>query len=86
MARRPIHVAHIAKALYGQSPVNSQRSDARTAASSSPNTIQLSVKEESEDVYRWASSSDGAINPTLKVSQNTVNIIKIQILPIQSMN
>lgn len=73
-----MHIAHIAKALYGQSPVNSQRSDARTAASSSPNTIQLSVKEESEDAYRWASSSDGTINPTLKVSQNTANIIKIQ--------
>ena len=73
-----MHIAHIAKALYGQSPVNSQRSDARIATSSSPNTIQLSVKEESEDAYRWASSSDGTINPTLKVSQNTANIIKIQ--------
>jgi plastocyanin len=75
-----MHIARIAKALYGQSSVKSQTSGARTAASSSSpsNTIQLSVKEESEDVYRWATSSDGMINPTLKVSQNTANIIKIQ--------
>jgi hypothetical protein len=75
-----MHIARIAKALYGQPPVKSQTSGAITAASSSSlsNTIQLSVKEESEDVYRWASSSDGMINPTLKVSQNSVNIIKIQ--------
>ncbi len=76
-----MHMARIAKALYGQSSVNSQTSGARTPASSSTSpssTIQLSVKEESEDVYRWVSSSDGTINPTLKVSQNTANIIKIQ--------
>jgi plastocyanin len=48
------------------------------ASSSSSNTIQLSVKEESEDVYRWMSSRGGTINPTLKVSSNTVNLIKIQ--------
>jgi hypothetical protein len=47
-------------------------------ATSSSNTIQLSVKEESAGVYRWISSSGGAINPTLKVSPNTNNIIKIQ--------
>ena len=76
-----MHMARIAKALYGQSSVKSQTSGARTAVSSSSspsNAIQLSVKEESEDVYRWVSSSDGTINPTLKVSQNTANIIKIQ--------
>ena len=38
----------------------------------------MSVKEEAGDVYRWVSSSDGTINPTLKASPNTVNIIKIQ--------
>jgi plastocyanin len=48
------------------------------ASSSSSNTIQLSVKEESGGVYRWTGSSGGTINPTLKVSPNTVNIIKIQ--------
>ncbi len=51
------------------------------AASSSPsssNTIQLSVKEVSDGVYRWIGSSGGAINPTLRVSANTANIIKIQ--------
>jgi plastocyanin len=48
------------------------------ASSSSSNTIQLSVKEESEDIYRWISSSGGTVNPTLKVSPNTVNVIKIQ--------
>src|SRR5919197_6610238 len=52
-------------------------------SSSSTNTIQLSVKEESAGVYRWISGSSsggggGAINPTLKVSPNTNNIIKIQ--------
>jgi len=46
--------------------------------SSSSNTIQLSTKEVSPGVYRWISSSSGAINPTLKVSSNIVNIIKIQ--------
>lgn len=46
--------------------------------SSSSNTILLSTKEESPGVYRWIGSSSGAINPTLKVSQNTVSIIKIQ--------
>ena len=47
-------------------------------SSSSTNTIQLSVKEESAGVYRWISRSGGTINPTLKVSANTNNIIKIQ--------
>ena len=46
--------------------------------SSSSNTIQLSTKEVSPGVYRWISSSSGAINPTLEVSSNIVNIIKIQ--------
>ena len=76
-----MHMARIAKALYGQSSVKSQTSGARTPVSSSTspsNAIQLSVKEESEDVYRWVSGSDGTINPTFKVSQNTANIIKIQ--------
>ena len=48
------------------------------STSSSSNTIQLSTKEVSPGVYRWISSSSGAINPTLKVSSNTVNTIKIQ--------
>ena len=46
--------------------------------STSSNTIQLSTKEVSPGVYRWISSSSRAINPTLKVSSNIVNIIKIQ--------
>ena len=49
-----------------------------SAVASSSNTIQLSVKEESEGVYRWISGSGGTINPTLKASSNTNNIIKIQ--------
>jgi hypothetical protein len=53
---------------------------AAASSSSSSNTIQLSVKEESEDVYRWISSSGGTVNPTLKVSPNTVNVIKIHYL------
>jgi plastocyanin len=76
-----IHIARIAKALYGQSSsLKTQMSGTTTTAAraTSSNTIQLSVKEESEDVYRWVSSSDGAINPTLKVSANSENIIKIQ--------
>jgi hypothetical protein len=51
---------------------------ASSSSSSSSNTIQLSVKEESEGVYRWISSNGGAINPSLKASSNTNNIIKIQ--------
>jgi Cupredoxin-like domain len=44
-----------------------------TASPSSSNTIQLSV-----NIYRWISSNGGTVNPTLKVSANTNNIIKIQ--------
>ena len=51
---------------------------AAASSSSSSNTIQLSTKEESPGVYRWIGSSGGTINPTLKVSANTANIIKIQ--------
>ncbi len=39
---------------------------AATSPSSSSNAIQLFVKEEAGDVYRWVSSSDGTINLTLK--------------------
>jgi len=48
-----------------------------TGGASMSSPLQLSVKEESENVYRWTGSS-GAINPTLKVLSNTNNIIKIQ--------
>jgi hypothetical protein len=41
-----MHIARIAKALYGQSSVKSQTSAARTATFSPSNAIQLSVKEE----------------------------------------
>ena len=51
---------------------------AASSSSSSSSTIQLSTKEESAGVYRWVSSSTGTINPTLKVSANKDNIIKIQ--------
>jgi plastocyanin len=53
-------------------------SSSSSSSPSSSNTIQLSVKEVSDGVYRWIGSSSGAINPTLKVSANTGNIIKIQ--------
>ena len=53
-------------------------SSSSQSPSSSSNTIQLSTKEVSSGVYRWISSSNGAINPTLKVSSNTANTIKIQ--------
>src|ERR1051325_844603 len=75
-----IHLAPIAKALYGQSStVKSQTSGTTTAASSSSsNTIQLSTKEESPGIYRWIGVNTGTINPTLKIPANTNSIIKIQ--------
>jgi plastocyanin len=53
-------------------------SSSSSSSSSSSNTIQLSVKEEKEGVYRWIGSNAGTVNPTLKVSANANNIIKIQ--------
>src|SRR5919198_2386287 len=77
-----IHFAAIAEGKKGTSSSTptgkAQTLGSSAAASSSSNTIQLSAKEESAGVYRWISSSNGAINPTLKVSPNTNNIIKIQ--------
>ena len=66
---------------HGNSTQTSGTAAAASSPSSSPsssNIIQLSVKEESEGVYRWIGSTSGAINPTLKVSANTANQIKIQ--------
>jgi plastocyanin len=79
----PIQIAAKVKQGSGETSTGKTHTLGTTAAaassSSSSNTIQLSVKEESGDVYRWISSSSaGTINPTLKVSPNTVNIIKIQ--------
>jgi heme/copper-type cytochrome/quinol oxidase subunit 2 len=74
-----IQIAAIAQGKNGD---NSSASTGKTqtlgSTSSSSNTIQLSVKEESEGVYRWISSNAGTVNPTLKVPANTNNIIKIQ--------
>lgn len=63
------------KSSHGISSVKTQTLG---ASSSSSNTIQLSVKEELEGVYRWVSSDAGTANPTLEVSPNTANIINIQ--------
>src|ERR687887_352579 len=79
-----IQIATIAegkKSSGNTSTSKTQTLGASAASSSSPsssNTIQLSVKEVSDGIYRWIGSSSGAINPTLKVSANTGNIIKIQ--------
>ena len=80
-----LRLAHIVKALYGQSSVKLQTSGTTAAAassssssSSSSNAIQLSTKEESPGVYRWIGVNTGTINPTLKVSANTNSTIKIQ--------
>jgi plastocyanin len=80
-----VQIAPIAEGKKGNSS-SSSASTGKTltlgttaaTASSSSNPIQLSVKEESEGVYRWISSNAGTANPTLKVSANTNNIIKIQ--------
>jgi plastocyanin len=73
-------IAEAKKSRHRTSTGETQTLGTATAAasSSSSNAIQLSVKEEAGDVYRWVSSSDGTINPTLKASPNTANIIKIQ--------
>ena len=81
-----MQIATIAKAKQGTDGTDETQTLGTTgvvatspsSSSSSSNAIQLSVKEEAGDVYRWVSSSDGTINPTLKVSPNTANIIKIQ--------
>jgi hypothetical protein len=76
-----IQIAPIAEGKKGDiSSVSTSKTQAlgTTASSSSSNTIQLSVKEQSEGVYRWISSNGRTVNPTLKVSANTNNIIKIQ--------
>ena len=76
-----IQIAPIAEGKKGDiSSVSTSKTQAlgTTASSSSSNTIQLSVKEQSEGVYRWISSNGGTVNPTLKVSANTNNIINIQ--------
>jgi hypothetical protein len=81
-----IQMVPIAEAKHSSSSDKSPTSHTTAAASSSsspssssaPNTIQLSAKEQTEGLYRWVSSSDGTINPTLKASANAVNLIKIQ--------
>jgi hypothetical protein len=79
-----IQMAPIAEGKKGDSSSSSastgktQTLGTTASSSSSSNTIQLSVKEESEGVYRWISSSGRTINPTLKVPANTNSIIKIQ--------
>ena len=82
----PLQIAAIAEGKKSSSSGNTSTdktqtlgaSAASSSSSSSSNTIQLSTKEESPGVYRWIGSSSGGLNPTLKVSANTANIIKIQ--------
>ena len=50
----------------------------KNATTSPTNTIQLSTKEQKPGVYNWIGTSNGATNPTLKVSANASNLIKIQ--------
>jgi plastocyanin len=81
-------IAPIAEGKKGDSSTVSTASTSKTqtlgttasaaSSSSSSSTIQLSTKEESAGVYRWVSSNTGTINPTLKVSANKDNVIKIQ--------
>jgi plastocyanin len=40
--------------------------------------INLSVKEVKEKTYAWLDNSTGKTNPTIKVTANASNIIKIQ--------
>jgi Cupredoxin-like domain len=68
----------IATASGEEKKNNETTTNTLTTGTSISNPIQLSVKEESENVYRWTSSSSGAINPMLKVLSNTNNTIKIQ--------
>jgi plastocyanin len=49
-----------------------------SSSSSSTKTIQLSAKEVKPGVYNWIDANNGASNPTLRASANTVNLIKIQ--------
>jgi plastocyanin len=50
-----------------------------TTNASASNTLQLSVKEVTNGVYRWINGSNAAAdNPTLKVFKNANNVIKIQ--------
>jgi hypothetical protein len=53
--------------------------NATTSHTSNPtNTINLTVKEVTDGVYKWINSSNSAQNPTIKVIANTNNIINIQ--------
>jgi plastocyanin len=72
-----IQTIPIAEAKHISSSDKSHTSHTTAAASSASNIIQLSAKEQTEGLYRWV-SSNGTINPTLKASANTVNLIKIQ--------
>jgi|SRR5919199_5039847 hypothetical protein len=66
-------IAEAKKSRYGTSNGETQTlgatGAAATTSSSSSNGIQLSVKEEAGDVYRWVSNSQVTINPTLKLHQ-----------------
>jgi plastocyanin len=69
--------------LYHLQKASATKDTNRIASSSSSssattNTIQLSAKEVKSGIYNWIDVRDGAPNPTLKVSANTQNIIKIQ--------
>ncbi|MGN6614022.1 MAG: cupredoxin domain-containing protein [Candidatus Nitrosocosmicus sp.] len=46
--------------------------------SNSATTINFTVKEVTDGVYKWINSSNSAQNPTIKVMANTNNIINIQ--------
>ena len=49
-----------------------------SSSSSTTKTIQLSAKEVKPGVYNWIDANNGASDPTLRASANTVILIKIQ--------
>jgi plastocyanin len=49
-----------------------------TTSTTTNGVIQLSAKEVKSGVYTWIDNSTGKANPTLKVTANASNIIKLQ--------
>lgn len=64
------------------SPIASTAATATNATTShtsnSVATINLTVKEVTDGVYKWINSSNSAQNPPIKVFENTNNMINIQ--------
>jgi plastocyanin len=71
-------------AYHAQMAVAAPKSKSTTAraTSSGPTAtngmIKLSVKEVKSGIYKWIDYSTGKTNPTLKITANASNIIKIQ--------